>query len=188
MFGIRVKNQNTLVVNLPRALAQGSEVSLTITYAGRLEPQTPDREALAMLDVEQGRATDDQQPLMMAAEPSYLYSSRSFWYPQAAVTDYATARLRISVPPSLDVVASGELEAGFPGLLVGKEPALNRKVYVFNADAAAALPRVHHEPLLAGRNRDDRISGDGRAGDQGQDLSIVESVRRSEPAATAAGP
>jgi hypothetical protein len=69
----------------------------------------------------------------MSAEPSYLYSSRSFWYPQGTVSDYATARLRISIPPTLDCVASGELEAGFPGLLVGKEPSLNRKIYVFNA-------------------------------------------------------
>ena len=105
---------------------------LTIAYAGRLEPQTPDREALALGRREQ-RPADDQQPFMITAEPSYLYSSRSFWYPQAPVTDYATARLRISVPPALDCVASGELEAGFPGLLVGKDPTLNRKIYVFNA-------------------------------------------------------
>ena len=27
----------------------------------------------------------------VSAEPSFLYSNRSFWYPQAPVTDYATA-------------------------------------------------------------------------------------------------
>jgi Peptidase family M1 domain len=133
LFGIRIKNQNTLVVNLPHPLAQGSDLLLTIAYGGRLEPQTPEREAVALTGgADQGRPADDQ-PMMMAAEPSYLYSSRSFWYPQATVTDYATARLRISVPPALDCVASGELEAGFPGLLVGKDPSQNRKIYVFNA-------------------------------------------------------
>ena len=131
LFGIRVKNQNTLVVNLPHPLAQGSELLLTIAYAGRLASQTPDREALALVGGDQERS--DDQPLLISAEPSYLYSSRSFWYPQAPVTDYATARIRISVPPALDCVASGELEAGFPGLLVGKDPTLNRKIYVFNA-------------------------------------------------------
>ena len=50
----------------------------------------------------------------MTPEPSFLYSSRSYWYPQAPVTDYATARIRITVPPALECVASGELEAGFP--------------------------------------------------------------------------
>ena len=132
LFGIRVKNQNTLVVNLPQPLVRNNELSLTITYAGRLESQTPDREALSLLDPDpQGRS--DEQPLMMAAEPSYLYSSRSFWYPQAPVTDYATARIRISVPPAIDCVASGELEPGFPGILPGKDPAQNRKIYVFTA-------------------------------------------------------
>jgi hypothetical protein len=133
LFGIRVKNQNTLVVNLPQPLTRDAEMSLTITYAGRLEPQTPDREALSLRDPEQqGRGPDDQ-PTLISAEPSYLYSSRSFWYPQAPVSDYATARMRISVPPGIDCVASGELEPGTPGILLGKDPSLNRKIYVFNA-------------------------------------------------------
>ena len=132
LFGIRVKNQNTLVVNLPTPLSRDNELNLTITYAGRLEPQTPDREALTLLAPDQ-QARGEDQPLMLTAEPSYLYSSRSFWYPQATVSDYATARIRISVPPGVDCVGSGELEAGFPGILPGKEPALNRKIYLFNA-------------------------------------------------------
>src|SRR5215470_6991523 len=107
LFGIRVKNQNTLVVNLPTAL------TVTIAYAGRLEPQTPDREALAL---DQNRPLADDIPLF-APEASYLYSSRSYWYPQAPVSDYATARIRLSVPPAIDCVASGELEAGFPTLV-----------------------------------------------------------------------
>ena len=69
----------------------------------------------------------------MVAEPSFLYSNRSFWYPQAPVSDYATATIRISVPASLDCVASGELQPGFPGILAGKDPSQNRKVYVFRA-------------------------------------------------------
>ena len=132
LFGIRVKNQNTLVVNLPAPLGRDSELTLTITYAGRLEPQTPERETLALLEPGPQGRTDDQ-PTMMAAEPSFLYSSRSFWYPQAAVSDYATARIRISVPPAVDCVASGELEAGFPAMLTAKDPSQNRKIYVFTA-------------------------------------------------------
>ena len=132
LFGIRVKNQNTLVVNLPAPLGRDSELTLTITYAGRLEPQAPEREALALLDPGQQARTDDQ-PLLIAAEPSFLYSSRSYWYPQAPVSDYATARIRLSVPPAVDCVASGELEAGFPAMLTDKDPSLNRKIYVFTA-------------------------------------------------------
>jgi hypothetical protein len=132
LFGIRVKNQNTLVVNLPTPLGRDSELSLTIIYAGRLEPQSADREAIALPDPGQGRAAEDQ-PMMLTAEPSFLYSSRSYWYPQATVSDYATARIRISVPPAVDCVASGELESGFPALLTAKDPAQNRKIYVFTA-------------------------------------------------------
>jgi Peptidase family M1 domain len=132
LFGIRVKNQNTLVVNLPTPLSRDNELNLTIAYAGRLEPQTPDREALSLFEPDQ-QARGEDQPLMLSAEPNYLYSSRSFWYPQATVSDYATARIRISVPPGVDCVASGELDAGFPGILPGKDPTLNRKIYRFTA-------------------------------------------------------
>src|ERR671934_456658 len=70
---------------------------------------------------------------MIQPEAHYLYSSRSFWYPQGPVSDYGTARIRVTVPPSIDCVASGELEPGFPAIIPGKEPAQNRKVYVFSA-------------------------------------------------------
>jgi len=130
LFGIRVRNQNTLVVNLPTALSRNTELTLTITYAGRLEPQTPDRETLL---IGQGRPATDDVPLMLQPESSYLYSSRSFWYPQAPVSDYGTARIRVTVPPSIDCVASGELEPGFPTMMAGREPAQNRKLYVFSA-------------------------------------------------------
>src|SRR5262252_2648167 len=129
LFGIRVKNQNTIVVNLPTALIRDAELTVTIAYAGRLEPQTPDREALAL---DQNRPVADDIPLL-APEASYLYSSRSFWYPQAPVSDYATARIRLSVPPTIDCVASGELEPGFPTLVTPQGSAQQRKLYVFGA-------------------------------------------------------
>jgi hypothetical protein len=139
LFGVRVKNQNTIVVNLPTTLQRDAEVTLTITYAGRLEPQTPDRETLALA---QGRVQEDV-PLVVA-EPSFLYSNRSYWYPQAPVSDYATATIRISVPATLDCVASGELEPGFPGIVAANtgrsatrldsaQTGPNRKIYVFRA-------------------------------------------------------
>ena len=127
LLGIRVKNQNTIVVNLPAPLAVNTDLALTVTYAGRLEPQAPDRETLDL----QQRLSEDGPAF--SGEPSFLYSSRSFWYPQATVSDYATARMRISVPATLDCVASGELEPGFPALVAAKDPSQNRKLYVFRA-------------------------------------------------------
>src|SRR5262245_52296924 len=119
LFGIRVRNQNTLVVNLPTTVKADNEITVTITYAGRLEPQTPDRETVLF---EQGRSADDA-PLLMQPEASYLYSSRSYWYPQAPVSDYGTARIRATVPMTIDCVASGELEPGFPAAVPGKDGA-----------------------------------------------------------------
>jgi hypothetical protein len=129
LFSIRVKNQNTMVVNLPTVLTRNSEMTLTIAYSGRLEPQAPDRETLAL----EQRAAQEDMP-MMSTEPNFLYSNRSYWYPQAPVSDYATATIRISVPTSIECVASGELEPGFPlALPPAKDPAQSRKMYVFHA-------------------------------------------------------
>jgi len=132
LFGIRVKNQNMLVVNLPTLLMHDSTVTLTVSYNGRLEPQTPDRETAG----QPGQSIGDDMP-MIAAEPNLLYSNRSYWYPQAPYSDYATARIRINVPAGVDCIASGTLAPGFPvpdepdG--PPKDPALARKLYLFNA-------------------------------------------------------
>jgi hypothetical protein len=127
LFGVRVKNQNTVVINLPAAVLRDTTLTLTVSYSGRLEPQAPDRETVA---VQRGQENDFP---VLSAEPNYLYSSRSFWYPQAIVSDYATARIRLNVPVALEAVASGELEPGFPALVAAKDPAQNRKLYAFVA-------------------------------------------------------
>ncbi len=132
LFGIRVKNQNTLVVNLPSTVLKDTTLTLNITYAGRLESQTPEREAVGVAGEPQQRPPEGELPLI-SAEPSYLYSSRSFWYPQAVVTDYATARIRLSVPATYEAVGSGQLEPGFPSLIAGKDATQNRKLYAYVA-------------------------------------------------------
>jgi len=126
LFGIRVRNQNLLVVSLPTFVPRDTQITLTVNYAGRLEPQAPDRET-----IRPGQVAEDLP--MMAAEKSFLYSNRSYWYPQATVSDYATAKLRLTVPNGIDCVASGELEPGYPVPIEpgGGYPA--RKLYVFSA-------------------------------------------------------
>jgi len=129
-FGVRIKNQTTLVVSLPTPLTRGSTLTLTIAYSGRLEAQSPDRETITVGDQ---RPVAQDEPLM-TPEPSFLYSSRSFWYPQAVVSDYATARIRLYVPATMDAVASGQLEPGFPVLVAAKDPrdpVPMRKLYAF---------------------------------------------------------
>jgi hypothetical protein len=134
LFGVRIKNQNTFIVNLPAALMKDSTLTLTVTYAGRLEPQSPDRETVALAG-QRSASVGEDSPLM-TPESSFLYSSRSLWYPQGIVSDYATARIRLTVPAHLEAVASGQLEPGFPIILPGKDskdPSLQRKQYAFVA-------------------------------------------------------
>jgi len=135
LFGFRVKNTGAIAINFPAALARDTLTTLTIVYAGRLESQSADRETVAV-----GRASpmgadtqDAPSDAPMGAEPSYLYSNRSAWYPQSTVTDYATATIKISLPTAYDCVASGELEPGWPQVIGSKDDQSERKVYWFSA-------------------------------------------------------
>ena len=99
LLHLRLENQNMIAVNVPRTLQQDDDLTLVIDYMGRIDSQN--------LDV------DTVQPDALATtasstETKYLLSNRSFWYPQNPVPDYATASLRITVPPQYRPVASGE--------------------------------------------------------------------------------
>jgi peptidase M1-like protein len=139
LFSLRVKNQNTVLVNLPAGLMRDTDLTLVITYSGRLAPQPPERETIDPQASSQrdsdpfgGRQMPDVFPI---GERSYLYSSRSYWYPQPSVSDYATARLRIAVPMALACVASGELAADSPTIVRAPTPgAPMQKQYEFTAD------------------------------------------------------
>jgi hypothetical protein len=127
---LRVVGQNSIIVNFPTSVPRDTELWLNIVYGGRLEPQQIDREGIAVAAQEQ-----QVQEAFIPLEPQFLYSNRSYWYPQATVTDYATAHLRISVPADLDVVASGT-PAGPPAPAPGGvEPGQRaRKLFVFDSD------------------------------------------------------
>ncbi len=128
LLTLRVRNQNSIVVNLPSTVVKDTDIDLTIAYGGRVEPQAADRETLQV----RGSRLQEEGPIV-PPEPSYLYSSRTYWYPQGGVSDYATARIRLSVPATLDCVASGDLEPGAPVLVpAGQGDSTQpRKIYVF---------------------------------------------------------
>ena len=135
LFHLRVTNQHILLVSLPAALVRDTEFSVTITYRGALAPQTVDREALTFDQSPPQRSQGTSlQDLFARIENTYLYSSRSYWYPQPPVTDYATATLRITLPASLSCVASGELSVGSPTLVPERDGMPALKMYEFNAD------------------------------------------------------
>ncbi|MGH8187482.1 MAG: M1 family aminopeptidase, partial [Steroidobacteraceae bacterium] len=168
LLHLRVKNQNSIVVNLPTAMPRGSEMTLLIAYSGRLPPQGGDREAV------QGSPQRDDA-VFVPAEPHYLLSNRAYWYPQGPVTDYATATMRITVPDGYGCVASGELAAGSP--VTVQDATLRqgaKKVYVFTAAdplrylsfVVSRFVRVSDTtvPLVEGASRDRAapvLNGDG---------------------------
>ena len=129
LFGFRVTNQNLVVINLPVSVVQDSVLRLTFVYAGRVEAQRPDSsEAVAV-----GQGQDVEAPLEFTAEPSFLYSTRMAWYPQATTTDYATAVMKISVPVAYQCVASGVLDEGWPQTIGTKQDQSERRVYSFTS-------------------------------------------------------
>jgi hypothetical protein len=131
LFGFRVNNQNIVVVNLPASLIRDTPLTLTLVYSGRLEPQSIDGGETVAVGSGQDQAFESPE---MTAEPHYLYSNRMPWYPQALSTDYATATIKISVPPSYGCVASGVLEPGWPQLAGEKADQTERRIYSFAAE------------------------------------------------------
>lgn len=124
---LRVRGQDNLIINLPGAVPRDTELTLHFSYAGRLEPQEVEREAL----LQQREAFLQELPLM-TPEPRFLYSNRSYWYPQSTVSDYATATLRLTVPAEYGCVASGQLLE--PPVESGSDPRRPaRRTYTFIA-------------------------------------------------------
>jgi hypothetical protein len=124
---LRVVGQNAVIVNLPTSIVKGTRLTLQVVYGGRLEPQELDREAVSLGQY--------QEPLMLQPEPRYIYSNRSYWYPQSTVADYATARLDITVPADYGAIASG-MPAGPPALAAGpaRQGDRPRRTYTFTSD------------------------------------------------------
>ena len=122
---LRVRNQDTLVINLPNSVQRDELVTITVTYAGRLAPQPIDREAQV------GPAFPRDEGTLIEPEPSYVYSNRSYWYPQTPITDYGTATIRLTVPRGYAAVCSGDLAEGSPVAL--RTAAGERQLYLFAA-------------------------------------------------------
>ncbi|MEO5894176.1 MAG: M1 family aminopeptidase [Vicinamibacterales bacterium] len=123
---LRVIGQNSLIVNLPGSAVAGTELWLNVLYAGRVQPQELDREAISV--------AQDQDSALMPIEPRYLYSHRAYWYPQSPVSDYATMRLSVIAPAPFDIVASGA-SVGAPVPPPGvAEASEARRMFVFESD------------------------------------------------------
>ncbi len=108
LLALRVAGRSSVLVSLPAAVPAGTELIIEMAYSGRVPAQIIGNEALLVgADSQQTRPYAPERTVL--PEPRYLYSNRSHWYPQASVTDFATASLKITVPAQFQVVASGSL-------------------------------------------------------------------------------
>jgi hypothetical protein len=100
LLHLRVVNQNALIVNLPGPVLKDAEFWINVLYSGQLPSQELEREAISVVQ-------DQPETVTLPPEPRYIYSNRTYWYPQSVVTDYATVALKIAVPAAYDVLATG---------------------------------------------------------------------------------
>jgi Peptidase family M1 domain len=131
LLHLRVVGQNSIIVSVPEVLTPGTEFWLEVRYNGPVVPQTFDREAIQV-----GQTPPAQEPVEIRLQPLYLYSNRSYWYPQSTATDYATASIRITVPSDFVAVATGE-PVGAPTTPAGGSDGRRRKTFVFEASRPA---------------------------------------------------
>jgi hypothetical protein len=157
LLHLRVVGQNSVLVNLPATVQRNGIIRLTVVYGGRLEPQQIERESVLL----EQQSNAQQQEIYIPIEPQYIYSNRSYWYPQNTVTDYATSRLRITVPEEFDVVASGvEIEPPAAGTVTPGQRA--GRLFEFEAAqplrylafAASRFTRVTTRDMLIGAGTD----------------------------------
>jgi Peptidase family M1 domain len=123
---LRVRHQNSIVVNLPSPLSRDYELTVTVRYQGRLEKQAIDSETMTV-----GTEQRQEDVPVVAAEPNWLLSNRSTWYPQSSVTDYSSATLRISVPADYRVAATGAPTASEPEAASPSVDGLPRRRFTF---------------------------------------------------------
>ncbi|MEX2272295.1 MAG: M1 family aminopeptidase [Vicinamibacterales bacterium] len=126
LMHLRVVGQNNVIVTFPATLAPGEPIELEVHYGGRLPPQALDREVVAL------SAPQDLEPLVFPPDPRWIYSNRSYWYPQSTVPDFTTARLRVTVPQPLDVVATG-IQTGAAEPVIDAPPAPPARAFTFES-------------------------------------------------------
>jgi hypothetical protein len=102
LLHLRMRSQNMVLVNLPRALSQDADITLVVTYVGSVESQEADTDTVAVAADPGGQLASSE-----AMERVYLLSNQAYWYPQNPVPDYAPASIRIVVPEGYSCVASG---------------------------------------------------------------------------------
>lgn len=109
LLPLRTAGYDSLVLALPGVVEPGRLITLDVQYHGRLAPLELTQESLR---VDADATVQDPSgfpDLPVTYEPRYLYSQRSWWYPQTSLPRHATASIRLTVPDSLFALATGHL-------------------------------------------------------------------------------
>ncbi len=109
LLHFRQAGVDNVIIYLPVVLPEGSVLTLEVAYGGLLPGQTLDENLLGHERPGMPRGALEAMLSHGSGAPKYLYSNRSYWYPQSTVTDSATATMRLTVPSDLGVVASGDM-------------------------------------------------------------------------------
>ena len=125
LLHFRLIGQDSVIVSFPEAVPIGTELTLVLTYSGLLRAQELEEAWIGVVRPAFGDVTR-----FGIQEPRYVYSNRSYWYPQSTVTDYATATLQLTVPADFNVVASGDPTVESVTILPGTADTA-AKVYAF---------------------------------------------------------
>ena len=157
LLALRVRGQNSVVLNLPTPAHRGDVLTLTVSYAGRLEPHGVDRENVGV----QGSVRPDEIASAIEPEPSYVYSNRTAWYAQGPVSDYATATIRLTVPSGFGgrVQRRARLRVARAVESRRRRRADAQAVRVHRADPSA-VSRMRRRAVRS-RRREGRLAGDG---------------------------
>lgn len=127
---LRVRNQNAIVVNLPSPVSRDYELTLDVRFQGRIERQKIDAESIQ----QERPVLRPEDQFIVPPEPNWLFSNRANWYPQAPVTDYATATLRVAVPPEYAVAASGVPASSEPEFLPPSAGVPARRLFTYRTE------------------------------------------------------
>jgi len=157
LLHLRVRGQDTVLVSLPRVVPQDSDLTLIVSYDGRLPSQDLDVDTVAVAP-DPGQESQTLFPV----EPHYLLSNRTYWYPQNPVWDFATATIRVTVPEGYRSVASGELLPAAQVVALRDGLTLqNGTTYVFRSDqplrylalVVSRMSRVSERPMTIEASR-----------------------------------
>ena len=140
LFGIRVRNQNTILINLPARSCATTTLRLTITYAGRLEPQR--RRCRSRRTAGQAPSAAEMTPIAAARTqlpvqlPELLVSTGN----RHGLCDRTASDWPFL--PAFDVRCERTAsDAGFPTFFRARNLSRARKLYIFTSSQPLAIWR-----------------------------------------------